>query len=53
MMLAAEKGSSMMIKAEGEDAELAMDALLTLVAAGFNEMDLTDYETEAEEETEA
>jgi phosphocarrier protein HPr len=53
MMLAAEKGSSMMIKVEGDDAELAMDALLALVAAGFNEMHLTDYETEAEEETEA
>jgi phosphotransferase system HPr-like phosphotransfer protein len=53
MMLAAEKGSSMMIKAEGEDAEVAMDALLALVAAGFHEMHLTDYETEAEEETEA
>ena len=53
MMLAAEKGSSMMIKAEGDDAELAMDALLALVAAGFHEMDLTDYETEPEEEAEA
>lgn len=52
MMLAAEKGSSMMIKAEGDDAELAMDALLALVAAGFNEMDLTGYETEVEEEEE-
>jgi len=52
MMLAAERGSSMTIKAEGDDAELAMDALLALVAAGFNEMDLTGYETEDEEEEE-
>jgi hypothetical protein len=29
-----------------------MDALLALVAAGFNEMDLTGYETEDEEEEE-
>ena len=52
MMLAAERGSSMLIKAEGEDAELAMDALLALVAAGFNEMDLTDYESDPAAEQE-
>jgi len=52
MMLAAERGSSMLIKAEGEDAELAMDALLALVAAGFNEMDLIDYESDAAAEQE-
>ena len=52
MMLAAERGSSMLIKADGEDAELAMDALLALVAAGFNEMDLTDYESDAAAEQE-
>ncbi len=41
MMLVAERGASMHIQTEGEDAELAMDALLSLVAAGFNEMHLT------------
>ncbi len=41
MMLVAERGSSMHIQTEGEDAELAMEALLALVAAGFNEMHLT------------
>jgi phosphocarrier protein len=53
MMLAAERGSAMMITAEGEDAQLAMDALLALIAAGFNEMDLTAYEEGPEEEAEA
>jgi phosphocarrier protein HPr len=42
MMLAAERGSTMRIRADGEDAELAMEALLTLVADGFHEMHLTD-----------
>jgi phosphocarrier protein HPr len=37
MMLAAECGSSMLIKADGEDAEQAVAALLALVAAGFGE----------------
>jgi phosphocarrier protein HPr len=46
MMLVAEKGASMHITADGEDAELAMDALISLVAAGFNEMHLTGYETD-------
>ena len=40
MMLAAERGSSLFIKTDGEDAEEAMDALLALVADGFHEMDL-------------
>ena len=40
MTLAAECGSSIRIKADGEDAEQAMAALLDLVAAGFNEMHL-------------
>jgi phosphocarrier protein len=40
MMLAAEQGSSLRIRAEGADAEAALDALCALVAAGFNEMDL-------------
>jgi len=42
MMLAAERGSTMRIRADGEDAELAMEALLALVADGFHEMHLTD-----------
>ena len=46
MMLAAERGSSMTIQIDGEDAEQAMDALLELVAAGFNEMHLTGYEAD-------
>jgi phosphocarrier protein len=41
MMLAAECGSSMVIKTDGEDAQQAMDALLALVADGFHEMHLT------------
>jgi phosphocarrier protein len=49
MMLAAERGSSMDIRAEGEDAELAMEALLALVAAGFNEMHLTGSEADLED----
>ena len=40
MTLAAECGSSIRIKTDGEDAEQAMDALCELVAAGFNEMHL-------------
>lgn len=41
MMLAAERGSTLVIAASGEDAAEALDALCELVAAGFNEMDLT------------
>jgi len=37
MMLAAECGSSLLIKADGDDAEAAVTALLALVAAGFGE----------------
>jgi phosphocarrier protein len=40
MTLAAECGSSIHIKTDGDDAEQAMAALLELVAAGFNEMHL-------------
>jgi phosphocarrier protein len=40
MTLAAECGSSIRIRTEGEDAEQAMTALLELVAAGFHEMHL-------------
>jgi phosphocarrier protein len=37
MMLAAECGSSLMVRVEGDDAEEAMAALAALVAAGFGE----------------
>ncbi len=49
MMLAAECGSSLFIKTDGEDAEQAMAALLALVADGFHEMHLTAEVREAEE----
>ena len=48
MMLAAECGSSLTIKTDGEDAEQAMAALLALVADGFHEMHLTAELREAE-----
>src|SRR2546422_6424616 len=48
MMLAAECGSSVFIKTDGEDAEAAMEALLALVADGFHEMHLTAELREAE-----
>jgi phosphocarrier protein HPr len=48
MMLAAECGSSMLIRTDGEDAEQAMAALLALVADGFHEMHLTAELREAE-----
>lgn len=37
MMLAAECGSRLSIRVEGEDAELAIEALAALIAAGFGE----------------
>lgn len=37
MMLAAECGSSIMIRAHGPDAKEAADALVALVASGFDE----------------
>jgi phosphocarrier protein len=37
MMLAAECGSSITFRAEGPDAEAALDALAALVAEGFGE----------------
>jgi phosphocarrier protein len=37
MMLAAECGSSLTIRADGPDAEAASEALATLVAGGFGE----------------
>lgn len=40
MTLAAECGSSILIKTDGDDAEQAMAALLALVADGFHEMHL-------------
>ena len=49
MMLAAECGSSLTIKTDGEDAEAAMHALLALVADGFHEMHLTEELREAEQ----
>lgn len=39
MMLAAAQGSSILIEAEGPDAEAAMDALADLVAGRFGEED--------------
>ena len=54
MMLVVERGASMHIRTEGDDAEPAMKALLDLVAAGFNEMHLTgtDSDYEGDDETE-
>jgi len=40
MTLAAECGSTIHIRTNGDDAEQAMTALLELVAAGFHEMHL-------------
>ncbi len=37
MTLAAEPGTELTIRAEGDDAAAAADALVTLVAAGFHE----------------
>ena len=48
MMLAAERGSAMRIRTDGEDAAQAMAALLALVAAGFNEIHLTGSEVDGE-----
>ncbi len=48
MMLAAECGSSLVIRTDGDDAEQAMAALLALVADGFHEMHLTAEVREAE-----
>jgi phosphocarrier protein HPr len=53
MMLAAECGSSIVIKADGDDAEEAMAALLALVADGFHEMDLTAERRAAEQAEES
>ena len=39
LMLGAGKGSSVDLQAEGEDAEAALDALKTLIEAGFYEED--------------
>ena len=38
MMLAAEQGSSVTLKADGSDADAALDALAALISAGFGEM---------------
>jgi phosphocarrier protein HPr len=37
MMLAAEQGSTVILKAEGADADAALDALAALIASGFGE----------------
>lgn len=37
MMLAAECGATILIRAEGEDADAALDALSAVIAAGFGE----------------
>jgi phosphocarrier protein len=37
MMLAAEHGSSVDIRAEGEDADAALDAICGVIADGFGE----------------
>jgi phosphocarrier protein len=54
MMLAAERGSSLWIRTDGDDADDAMQALLALVADGFHEMHLTGNEDDdvAEDATE-
>ena len=39
MMLAAEKGSQLIIEAEGPDAEAAVEAIMKVVASGFGEKD--------------
>jgi phosphocarrier protein HPr len=46
MMLAAECGASLRIRATGEDAEGAVQALVDLVTNGFGEVE-SDYEAEA------
>ena len=46
MMLAAERGSSLVLRVEGDDAEQAMTALLALIANGFHEMHLTGAESD-------
>lgn len=38
LMLAAEKGSQLVIRARGDDAEDALNALAELIAKGFEEM---------------
>jgi len=53
MMLAAECGSSLFIKTDGDDAVEAMEALLALVKDGFHEMHLTGREMDEEEEENA
>jgi phosphocarrier protein HPr len=51
MTLAAECGSSIVIKTDGADAEDAMTALLALVADGFHEMHLKPGAEEEEAAT--
>jgi phosphocarrier protein len=46
MMLAAECGSLLHLRADGDDAAEAMEALLALIADGFHEMHLTGDESD-------
>jgi phosphocarrier protein len=39
LMLAAEKGTEVVVTAEGDDAQAAVDAIEKVFVAGFNEMD--------------
>ncbi len=48
MRLAATKDSKLRIVADGADAEQAIGALVTLVENGFNEMEPTETDTEAD-----
>jgi phosphocarrier protein len=52
MMLAAERGSTLVLRTDGDDAAEAMEALMALVADGFHEMHLTGSEPDAATETE-
>jgi phosphocarrier protein len=37
MMLAAECGSTVLLRAEGDDAQAAVEAIASIIAAGFGE----------------
>jgi phosphocarrier protein HPr len=52
MMLAAERGSTLVLRTDGDDAAEAMEALMALVADGFHEMHLTGSEPDEATETE-
>jgi phosphocarrier protein HPr len=42
MTLAAEQGTELMLRADGPDAEEALEALAELFGRGFDELDLTE-----------